>query len=98
MGMLHLPDAATPVSRASHRPLLNSAHVAFTTIALFSVFGSNFLRNLLGWYGFSAIIVALSVWFCAGGSFVRPVCKRPRCFPRSIAQHGRVFVLAHVFD
>ena len=72
MGMLHLPDAATPVSRASHRPLLNSAHVAFTTIALFSVFGSNFLRNLLGWYGFSAIIVALIVvsiiWIVRSGS------------------------------
>jgi len=79
--MLHLPDAAAPVSRETHRPLLSSANVAFATIALFTVFGSNALRNLLTWWGFSAIVVALlvvsAIWIARSGT-ARSLRRLPR--------------------
>ena len=61
MGMLRLSDAPAAPAGASYRPLLSSAHVGFTTFALFTVFAGNFWRNLIGWYAWGAIVVAIIV-------------------------------------
>jgi hypothetical protein len=67
--MITRTDAAT--SAAPSRLALNSAHVAFTTIVFFTVFGANGLRNLVGWWGWAVIVVVLfaisMVWIVRSG-------------------------------
>lgn len=75
MGMLQLSRVAAGSSSTAHRPLLDSAHIAFATFTLFTVFGGNFWRNLIGWYGWAAIIVAIVVvsivWLVRTGTIRR---------------------------
>ena len=61
MGMSRLTDAPATPAGAAFRPLLSSAHIAFTTFTLFTVFAGNFWRNLVGWYAWGAIVVAIIV-------------------------------------
>ena len=67
--MITRTDAAT--SAAPSRLALNSAHVAFTTIVFFTVFGANGIRNLIGWWGWAGVVVALfvvsMVWIVRAG-------------------------------
>lgn len=75
MGMLQLSRVAAGSSSTAHRPLLDSAHIAFATFTLFTVFAGNFWRNLIGWYGWGAIIAAIIVisitWLVRSGSIRR---------------------------
>lgn len=68
--------ARTPV----RNPQLNSAHVAYASLVFFSVFGANFWRNLLTWWGWGAIVAVLFtigiVWAARSGTF-RLVTKLP---------------------
>lgn len=71
--MVQLSDAAAAPSATLRYPLLDSAHLTFATFAIFTVFAGNFWRNLIGWYGWAVIIVALlvisAVWMARTNSF-----------------------------
>jgi len=61
MLMLRESTAAAGTPATAFRPLLSSAHIGFTTFTLFTVFAGNFWRNLVGWYAWGAIVVAIIV-------------------------------------